>query len=292
MDYYSLLGINKSASQEELKKAYKKSSMQHHPDRGGDEEKFKEINEAYATLKDPQKRAGYDRFGTSDPQQQQQRGGFHHHPNSGFNGNINPNDPAFQDIFNGMFGQGQGPFGGRRPQMKNDDIQLYVDLGIEEIFTGKTIRLSYELHVGGTQTHEITIPPGLHDVIRYQGLGNNGIDGIPRGDLFAKIRIKNNSTWQRDGLNLHTVAPINMFDLLLGTEVNITTPEGKNLSVKVPKGSQPTVVFSIHGYGIPDPRSGRRGIIFVKLKANVPTTNDPELIERITKLKKDLTNNV
>ena len=232
MDYYSLLGINKSASQEELKKAYKKSSMQHHPDRGGDEEKFKEINEAYATLKDPQKRAGYDRFGTSDPQQQQQQGGFQYQHNGN---NINPNDPGFQDVFNQMFGNGH-PFGGRRPQpMKNEDIHLSIDLGLDEVFSGKTIRVSYNLNVGGQQTHEITIPPGIHEVIRY---------------------------------------------------------EGKNLSVKVPRGSQPSVVFSIHGYGIPDPRAGRRGIIFVNLKTKIPKIEDPELIERITTLKKDLTDNV
>tara|TARA_B110000305_G_scaffold49579_1_gene53439 strand:+ start:7520 stop:8389 length:870 start_codon:yes stop_codon:yes gene_type:complete len=289
MDYYSLLGINKSASQEELKKAYKKSSMQHHPDRGGDEEKFKEINEAYATLKDPQKRAGYDRFGTSDPQQQQQQGGFQYQHNGN---NINPNDPGFQDVFNQMFGNGH-PFGGRRPQpMKNEDIHLSIDLGLDEVFSGKTIRVSYNLNVGGQQTHEITIPPGIHEVIRYQGLGNNSINNIPRGDLYAKIRIRNSSNWQRDGLNLHTVVPISVFDLLLGTEVTIKTPEGKNLSVKVPRGSQPSVVFSIHGYGIPDPRAGRRGIIFVNLKTKIPKIEDPELIERITTLKKDLTDNV
>jgi len=280
MNYYSLLDVNKSASPEELKKAYKKASMQHHPDRGGNEERFKEINEAYATLKDPQKRAIYD-----NPQPQQ------HHFRAGFGGGgINPNDPAFQDVFNNMFGQRSAPQW-QRPPMRNEDIQLYVDLGISEVFSGKSLRISYELQMGGAQTHEITIPPGIHDVIKYQGLGNNGIEGIPRGDLYAKIRIKDSKSWQRIGLDLHTIAPVDVFDLLLGTDVQITTPEGKNLSVKVPSGSQPSVVFSIHGYGIPDPRSGRRGIIFVKLKTKIPKITDIELIERITNLKKDLTNN-
>tara|TARA_Y200000002_G_scaffold380517_1_gene392180 strand:- start:5023 stop:5856 length:834 start_codon:yes stop_codon:yes gene_type:complete len=276
MDYYDVLGVPKSASQEELKKAYKKASMQHHPDRGGDEEKFKEVNEAYATLKDPQKRSMYD-----NPQPQN---------HFGFHGNINPNDPGFQDIFEQMFGAGGGPFGMRRPPTKNEDIQLMVELGLDEVFTGKTIRISYELQRGGVQTHELTIPPGLHDVIRYTGLGNNGIEGIPRGDLYAKIRLKNSRDWVRQGLDLHTTVEVDIFDLILGTDVNITTPEGKSLSIKVPKGSQPSVVFSIHGYGIPDAKRGRRGIVFVKLKTTVPNIQDNELLERVNTLKKDLTN--
>ena len=275
MDYYELLGVNRSASQEELKKAYKKQSMKHHPDRGGDEEKFKEINEAYATLKDPQKRQEYN-----NPQQ-----------HFSFNGGINPNDPGFQDIFHQMFGNsGFGsPFGHRRPPVKNDDIQCIVDIGLDEVFTGKTLRLTYELQGGGVQTNEITIPPGIHDVIRYQGLGNNGIENIPRGDLYAKIRIRNTTDWTVQGLDIHTTVPVTIFDLLLGTDVNITTPEGKNLSIKVPKGSQPSVVFSIHGYGIPDIRKGRRGIVYVKLKTSVPEIRDPVLLERVNTLKKDLT---
>jgi curved DNA-binding protein len=288
MDYYELLGVDKDASQEQLKKAYKKQSMQHHPDRGGDEERFKKVNAAYATLKDPQKRQMYDQYGTDDPQKIQNNS----HPGSfnfNFNGqNIDPNDPGFQDIFSQMFGNGS-PFGHRRPPVKNDDIQCIVDIGLEEVFTGKTLRLTYELQGGGVQTNEITIPPGIHDVIRYQGLGNNGIESIPRGDLYAKIRIRNTTDWQVQGLDIHTTVPVTIFDLLLGTDVNITTPEGKNLSVKVPKGSQPSVVFSIHGYGIPDMRNGRRGIVYVKLKTSVPEIRDPELLERVNTLKKDLT---
>ena len=287
MDYYDILGVSKSASDKELKSAYKKKSMEHHPDRtGGSDEKFKEINEAYATLKDPQKRAGYDQFGTADPQQQRPQGyqDFHFTSN-GFQGGIDINDLMRQ------FSMGGNPFGQRQAPMKNQDITVIVSLGLDEVYKGKTIRLSYELQKGGVQTHEITIPPGIHDVIKYRGLGNNGIDGIPRGDLFAKIKINDSNNWKRSGLDLHTVVPVNIFDLLLGTEVQVTTPEGKNLSVKVPKGSQPTVIFSIHGYGIPDMRTGARGIIFVRLKTTVPQINNQDVLDRITTIKKDLTNN-
>tara|TARA_Y200000002_G_scaffold44114_2_gene31976 strand:- start:7455 stop:8318 length:864 start_codon:yes stop_codon:yes gene_type:complete len=287
MDYYDILGVSKSASDKELKSAYKRKSMEHHPDRtGGSDEKFKEINEAYSALSDPEKRQMYDQFGTTNPQQTGPQGfqDFHFTAN-GFQGGIDINDLMRQ------FGMGGSPFGQRQPPMKNQDITVIVPLGLDEVYTGKTIRLSYELQKGGVQTHEITIPPGIHDVIKYRGLGNNGIDGIPRGDLFAKIKVNDSSNWKRSGLDLHTVVPVNIFDLILGTEIQVTTPEGKNLSVKVPKGSQPTVIFSIHGYGIPDMRTGARGIIFVRLKTTVPQIDDQDILDRITTIKKDLTNN-
>lgn len=286
MDYYNILGVSKSASDKELKSAYKKKSMEHHPDRtGGSDEKFKEINEAYTILSNAEKRQMYDQFGTADPQQARPQQGYQdfHFTSNGFQGGIDINDLMRQ------FSMGGGnPFGQRQPPIKNQDITVIVSLGLDEVYKGKTIRLSYELQKGGVQTHEITIPPGIHDVIKYRGLGNNGIDGIPRGDLFAKIKINDSNNWKRSGLDLHTVVPVNIFDLLLGTEVQVTTPEGKNLSVKVPKGSQPTVIFSIHGYGIPDMRTGARGIIFVRLKTTVPQINNQDVLDRITTIKNEL----
>ena len=289
MDYYDILGVSKSASDKELKSAYKKKSMEHHPDRtGGSDEKFKEVNEAYQVLSNPEKRQMYDQFGTADPQQAGPQGYQNFHFTSdGFQGGIDINEMMRQF---GMGGFGH-PFGQRQAPIKNEDITVIINLNLDEVYTGKTIRLTYELQKGGVQTHEITVPPGIHDVIKYRGLGNNGIDGVPRGDLFAKIRINNSDNCARNGLDLHTVVPVSVFDLILGTEINVKTPEGKNLSVKVPKGSQPTVVFSIHGYGIPDMRSGKKGVVYVKLKTTVPQINDQEVLNRITTIKKDLTNN-
>ena len=278
MDYYSTLGITKGASSTDIKNAYKKLAMQFHPDRGGDETKFKEISEAYDTLKDPQKRSLYD----SPPQNN-----FNfHHP---FNGGQHP----FEDIFGQMFGQGGNPFSQRRqPQVKNSDIQLIIDLDLTEIFTGKKLRITYNLSRGGEQTHEIDIPIGIQhgQTIKYHGLGDNGIENLPRGDLFAKIRVHDGPNWVRQGLDLHTTVTIDIFDLLLGTEVNITTPEGKNLSVKVPKGSQPSVVFSIHGYGIPDIKNGRRGIVFVKLNTTIPNITDDTVIGKLQQIKDKIDN--
>ena len=136
MDYYNVLGVDRNASEEQLKKAYKKQSMQHHPDRnGGSEEKFKQINEAYSALKDPQKRQMYDQYGTTDPQQ---AGGFRsqHFNGGGFNGAFDINDLM------GQFG-----FGARQ-QMRNNDITIGCNITIAEVYTGKNVLATYRLNNG------------------------------------------------------------------------------------------------------------------------------------------------
>ena len=148
MDYYSTLGVSKNASDKELKQAYKKASMQHHPDRGGDENKFKEINEAYSTLKDPQKRQQYD-----NPQPQ-----FNSQNMGGMGG--------FEDLF-AQFGFRQ------QQQQRNPDITIVADITLEECISGKQLLATYRLRNGKEETVDITIPPGANDgnMVRYQGLG-------------------------------------------------------------------------------------------------------------------------
>ena len=151
MDYYSILGVNRDASDKELKSAYKKASMQHHPDRGGNEEKFKQINEAYSTLKDPQKRQQYD-----NPQPQ----GF---GPGGFEG-MNPN--GFEDLFRNFgFNMGQ-----RRPQ--NRQIDLALDVTMEDVYNGKQIAMEVQLPTGRTKLIDINVPAGVEEgqTVRYAGM--------------------------------------------------------------------------------------------------------------------------
>ena len=267
MDYYSVLGINKNASQEEVRKAYKKKSMQHHPDRGGDEEEFKRVNEAYQTLGDEQKRRMYD-----NPQPRYNSSHFAH-----ANG--------FEDVFAQFFGGRQR--GGPRPQIKNPDVNIIADITIEELFTGKNLFLTYSLQNGQQQRIEINIPKGIEDgqMIRYTGLGDDSIKDLPRGDLFVKIRVRNTKHWRRDGINLHTEKDLNIFDLMIGTEVEIDTPEDKSLVLKIPSGTQPGTTFSIHGYGIPDMKRGKRGVIYVKIKGTVPKITDATILKELEKIK-------
>jgi DnaJ-class molecular chaperone len=186
MDYYSKLGVAKNASPEDLKKAYKKASMQHHPDRGGNEETFKQINEAYSTLKDPVKRQQYD-----NPQQQQQHQGQH----------------PFEDMFSQMFRN--------RPPQRNKDILCTTQVELVDVIKGKRLDIEYTLPSGIKQTANVEVPPGIESgqTIRYAGLGDNTARHLQRGDLLIKVVVRFPKGWDRQGLNLVTFTDVDVFDV-------------------------------------------------------------------------------
>tara|TARA_B100001057_G_scaffold191058_1_gene191894 strand:- start:276 stop:1076 length:801 start_codon:yes stop_codon:yes gene_type:complete len=257
MDYYTRLGVSKNASQDELKKAYKKLSMQHHPDRtGGDDTQFKQINEAYSTLKDPQKRAEYD-----NPQPQ----GFG--PN-GFQGM-----GGFEDLFS--------QFGFRQTQQRNQDVVLRYNLDFKEVFFGAAVSLQYNLPSGKKEFLDAAIPPGVShgSNVRYAGLGDDSIPNLQRGNLILKLYIRSDPKWKRDGNNIYTVQHVNIFDLILGTTVEIVTPADRKFSLNVPTGTKPGTTFSITGHGVPDVNTRRPGNVHVKLDAVMPGLSNEALQE-------------
>ena len=274
MDYYSILGVPKNASEQDIRKAYKKQSMQHHPDRGGDEEKFKQVNEAYQTLKDPQKRAAYD--------------------SPSFNNNNsyhqwNFNSGNMNDIFEQMFRETAQ----RRAQRRNKDIQLVYNINFEEIFESKEVDINYTLPSGLTESLRIRIPAGIEsgETIRIADYGDNSFPNLPRGSLLVKLQITAvPKDWVRHKCDLATKVKVSIFDLLLGTTVFITTPEGKNISINVPKGSQSGTTFSVQGYGIPDRRTGRRGKILVQVDGKVPKITNEAILKQIENIKKNIAN--
>ncbi len=279
MDYYELLGVSKSASEKDLKSAFKKKAMQYHPDKGGDPDKFKEINEAYQVLSDTQKRQMYDQFGTADPQQVNQNQTYH------FNaGNMN-------DMFNQMFG-GMGPFGfgGPQRQRTNKNIRLNYTIDFKNVFTGAGNTITFNLPSGRTEILDVRIPEGVKDgdTIRFQGYGDDSIPNLPRGDLEVSIRVKYPPGWRRDGNNIYTKVNINMLDLLTGTKVDVNTPEGKSISLTIPAGTNPGTTFSINGYGIPVIRTTQRGNLYVEIGCITPKLQDRH-IQQIQKIKRDVT---
>jgi curved DNA-binding protein len=274
-DYYSTLGISKSADADEIKRAYRRMANQHHPDKGGDTEKFKEVEEAYRTLSDPQKRAEYDnpqpQFGGGGP------GGFHF--TSG----------GFEDIF-AQFG---GPFGdifGRRHQpQRNRTLNIQTAITLEEAFFGKDLLATLGLPSGREQTIEVKIPAGIQDgtTLRLSGLGDDSITGIPRGDLHLTVNVQPHRIFQRQGDDLIRNIDINCIDAMLGKKISITTLDNKTLEVSVNPGTQPGQTLSVAGYGMPrmaDPRF--KGRMLINVNITIPqslTADQKSLLEQFTK---------
>ena len=269
-DYYAILGVSRSASQEEIKKAYRKLAMKHHPDRGGDGELLSKINEAYDVLGDPNKRQQYD---NPQPEFNFHTGGF---------GSGNP----FEDVFAHAFG-----FGGRRPRHHtNRDIQINYSINLEDCYTGRVVTLSYRLPSGQNETIDVKIPAGIKngDVVHVDGYGDNSHPELPRGRLIVRIHVKSSPNWNVDGINLHTIKTVSIFDLVIGGEIEFDTPEKKTVKLTVPPGTQPGTVFSINGYGLPNRKTGQKGKIFIKINGEVPVTSDKNIINKIQQIKNEL----
>jgi len=269
MDYYSILGVPKNATEKDLKKAYKKMSMQHHPDRGGNEETFKQINEAYSTLKDPQKRAEYD-----NPQ-----------PEYRFNTSNMGSGHPFEDLF----AQGFGQWGRQSRTRGNRDVQISYTIDLVDCFVGKNITIKYNIPSGKQEMLDIHLPPGCKngDVIKFDGHGDNSLPG-PRGNLLLRIKIRKNRDWIVDGLDIATTKKISILDLMTGTEIEIHSPEGKRINLKIPKGSQSGTTFSVTGYGIPNVKRGNRGNLYIKIIGVVPTIQDEKIIKKVRDLNDEI----
>lgn len=273
MDYYSILGIPRTASPEEIKKAYRKLAMANHPDRtGGDDAKFKQISEAYEILSNSDKRDAYDH--PHNPFQQNQQRHGHHNPFGG-------------TPFDHIFGQG---FGQQRQTPRNRDIHLQAKIDLADVLTGKNLIIQYQLSTGRIETVTVDVPPGAKhgDTVQYQGLGDEGHPRYPRGNLNVRIKVNNNKNWHRDQDNLFTKKPVNVFDLLLGCVIIITTLDDKSLELKIPQGTRPGTKFSIPGYGLPNMQTGKRGVAFVEIEAEIPKITNEDVLNKIQQIKNEL----
>ena len=205
MDYYKTLGVNRNASQDEIKKAFKKQAMKHHPDKGGDANTFQQINEAYETLGNTNKKQQYDMFGTTGNQNPRTQ-------TWEFGGDF-PNDIG--DIFNDFFGGNRSPFQ-RRQFRKNRDIIIQADIELEDVLKGKELIATYRLTNGKEQSVNLRLPKGVDNstTIKFPALGDDYHSNAPRGDLLVRVRVKQHPIWNRDGANLHTVQKVNVLDLI------------------------------------------------------------------------------
>jgi DnaJ-class molecular chaperone len=261
MDHYNTLGISKDATQDEIKKAFRSLASKHHPDKGGDTASFQKIQEAYATLGDPEKRAAYDNpspFG-QDPfgsWQQANAGGV---------------PPGFEQFFH-QFGPDLGGLFGRRMQ-RNKNINLETVISLEEAFAGKEIIASYRVGNYQERTFEVKIPAGINDgvTLRIAGAGDNSFVGVPAGDAMLTVRVSPHKRFQRNGNDLVEQITISAWDAMLGKDLEVKTINGDNLTVRIKEGTQPDSFLRIQGYGMPAMNNpGVKGHHMILVKVSIP----------------------
>jgi len=258
-DYYNTLGVAKQASADEIKRAYRKLASQHHPDKGGDTKKFQEIEEAYRTLSDPDKRAQYD---NPAPQGFNQFGGV---------------PPGFEDIMSQMFGGGGSPFGdifGRRQQPpRNRILNIQTQVTLEEAFAGKEMVANLTLPNGRDQILNIKIPKGIQDgvTLRLANVGDDSVPNAPRGDIHLTVGVQPHPVFARQGDDLIRSLEVSAIDAMLGKSYQIETIDGRLLEIKVPEGTQPGRILNAGMYGMPNMNDNRFvGRMLVKLDIRIP----------------------
>ncbi|GKY97465.1 hypothetical protein MPSEU_000704900 [Mayamaea pseudoterrestris] len=295
-DFYEVLGVPRTASKGEIKKAYYKLAKQYHPDAAGKEntnaaEKFKQVTEAYEILSDDDQRSKYDQFGHAGVDPNMNFGGagggnpfeggfnfndgsFHFHSSTG-GGGAPEIDP--EDLFDMFFGGGR-----RRPRgpRRGADLQMHVNLSFQEAVFGAQKDMNVRYQTANPQTGQVEvkersvtvdIPPGIDTGmnIRLQGKGAEGDPGAPAGNLLVQVVVQDDDYFQRDGYDVHTEVPISVTQAILGGTVDVKTLTGE-VEMKIPKGCQPNTKLMLRGKGIQQLNSASKGNQVVHLKIEIP----------------------
>ena len=285
-DYYKILGVEKNASEEEIKKAFRKLAHAYHPDKsGGDEAKFKEVSEAYSVLSDKKKRAQYDQFGSAGPG----AGGF---GGAGFN----PNDFGFDfSNFSGFGTQGfdagdlsdilSSIFGGRRVR-RGRDVAVDIELSFQESVFGTERKVVINSKFVKQKEVSISVPPGIDDgqMIRLSGMGETLEGGVP-GDLYVKVHVRKHPYLRKEGYNLVMDLTVKISEALLGSERIVGTIDGE-VTMKVPAGTKHGTILRIKGKGVPMGQ-GKRGDLYVRVSVQFPDKLSKEQKKLVEELKKE-----
>ena len=301
-DYYKVLGLDKKASQDEIKKAFRKLAVQYHPDKNQGnkeaEEKFKLVNEANEVLGDPAKRKKYDELGENWNRYGQgagaqggwagQQGGTHYYEGD-LNDLFGGQGGQFSDFFEAFFGRGASRGGGKQKtrsqrQYKGQDYEAEMEITLEEAFHG-TSRI-IQVH---DEKLRITVKPGAYDgqILRIKNKGAQGSSAENRGDLYVRIRQKPHPVFQRKADNLHAAQTIDLYTAVLGGDALVNTLSG-TVKVKVPAGTQNGNTIRIKGKGLPvNGKPGSYGDLYLQLQVTIPANLSAEeraLFEQLKKL--------
>ena len=298
-DYYKTLGVERNASEEDIRKAYRKLAMQYHPDRNPNdkqaEDRFKEINEAYQVLSDSEKRGHYDRLG-SDYSNWQRRGApgdFNWDQYGGYPGGVRveygdlddlfgSGAGGFSDFFRTIFGRGaEGPGTDTRTRARQQPqgYQQELEITLDEAYQGTT-----RVFQSDGKQKQVRIPAGVRtgSKVRVAGAGPNGLD------LYLIVDVKDDPRFERRGNDLHTTATVSVFTAILGGEAEVETLSGK-LKLNIPAGTQAEQVFRLAGRGMPSVKNpNEKGDLYVRLKMQIPKYLSPkqrELLEEASRIK-------
>jgi curved DNA-binding protein len=280
-NYYDILGVNEQSTSADITKAFKDLAKQHHPDRGGTQEKFQEINEAHDTLKSSQKRHDYDsmrKFG------------------GGTGGSQHPffNEDIFGDIFSGFGQGGDMDFNGRfnftgrngderifrNVKQGNRSVNVRMAISIKEAMTKSEKTISYKLPSGREEFATVKIPAGVqHGVtFKYAGMGDDSIKNVPRGDLMVQMSVLDSDGYTRKGNDLYTDKTIDCFQAVRGHEIKLKTLEDSVITVKVPAGTQPSTLLMVRSKGMPVHKTlNIRGNLYVKIHVLIPQLSASDL---------------
>jgi|SRR5689334_17901545 len=292
-DYYAILGVERGASEEEIKKAYRRLARKYHPDVSKEpdaEARFKEMGEAYATLKDPEKRAAYDQLG-------QQRPGEEFRPPPEWSTQFGDSAAAFDemdlaDLFAGLTGRGRAGRRGPPPAMRGQDYEVVAPITLEDAYHGTHLNLDLtttEFDEQGTprrvpRTIKARIPKGATEgqSLRLPGQGGRGIGGGPPGDIYLNIALRPHRLYRATGHDLFLDLPLAPWEAALGASVEVPTLAGR-VSLRVPPGTRNGQQLRLSGRGLPKPQGGA-GDLYAIAQLAMP----PELSERESGLLKEL----
>jgi len=314
-DYYKTLGVQRNASQEEIKKAYRRLARKHHPDVNPDdktaEERFKDINEAYDVLSDPEKRHRYDELGSrwKDFEHWQQAGGSSAWPFGWSPGGGTQYRTVTPEELGDLFGQGGFDFfdfffgggaGGRPAQRagrrtvsrRGQDVEQPVQITLEEAYSGTTRLLQMQEPDGRTRRLEVKIPAGVDSGsrVRISGQGGSGIGGGAAGDFYLVVQVNPHPKFERKGDDIYITIPVDLYTLILGGEIDVPTLKGKTLKLKVPAETQNGRTFVLRGQGMPQLKNTQHhGDLYAAAEVLLPeklSREEKKLFQQLAGLRK------
>lgn len=280
MNFYDILGVSQQATQQEIKSAYRKLAMEHHPDRGGDESKFQKINQAYATLSDPNLKNEYDQRTNG-----QSFGNFR---------SFEDINEVFNDFFqNSGFGFARGFRSGHgQTRARNHDLNIKCQISLLDSYIGKNIETRFNLPSGKTETIQIALPPGIEhgDTLKFKHKGDDTYPQVPRGDLNITIFVNNDPNFGRKNNDLTTIIEIDPIEAMIGCIKPIECIDGKKLQIRIPPGTNYGEEIKVKGMGFSNIKTGYTGDFVIINLIKIPKIRDEIIKKKLEEIKNAINN--